>query len=325
MRRREFIAGFASTMTALPLVALAQQADDPKKIGYVWMGAPGDEFEILAGLRRGLEDRGYVFGRNLVLDERYANSNAAQVPQLIAELLAKKVDVLVTPGTATSRAAQRATSTVPIVVMSADPVGNGLVESLAHPGANITGLSSVASDYSAKWLQLLIEAAPKVRRVAVLWNPDNPAMVQELAQMNDAARALTLHLTALAARGPELEASLAAIVPASVDGFVMCDDALLVTVMPRLIVLAADRNLPAIYGFSNAVNQGGLMSYSIDFFDWGRQAGGCIDRILKGARPAEQPIEQATKFVLKINVKTAKALDLMIPPTLLAVANEVVE
>jgi putative tryptophan/tyrosine transport system substrate-binding protein len=248
------------------------------------------------GLRRGLEDRGYVLGRNLVLEERYANGNAAQVPQLIAELLAKKVDVLVTPGTATSRAAQRATSTVPIVVFSADPVGNGLVESLAHPGANITGLSSVASDYSAKWLQLLIEAAPKVRRVAVLWNPDNPAMVQELAQMNDAARALTLHLTALAARGPELEASLAAIVPASVDGFVMCDDALLVTVMPRLIVLAADRNLPAIYGFSNAANQGGLMSYSIDFFDWGRQAGGCIDRILKGARPAEQPIEQATQI-----------------------------
>ena len=325
MRRREFIAGFASTMTALPLVALAQRAGDPQKIGYVWMGAPGDRDEILAGLRRGLEDRGYVFGRNLVLEERYANGNAAQVPQLIAELLAKKVDLLVTPGTATSRAAQRATSTVPIVVMSADPVGNGLVENLAHPGANITGLSSVASDYSAKWLQLLIEAAPKVRRVAVLWNPDNPAMVQELAQMNDAARALTLHLTALAARGPELEASLAAIVPASVDGFVMCNDALLITVMPRLIVLAADRNLPAIYGYSSAANQGGLMSYSIDFFDWGRQAGGYIDRILKGARPAEQPIEQATKFVLKINIKTAKALDLMIPPNLLAVADEVIE
>ena len=247
------------------------------------------------------------------------------MPQLIAELLAKKVDVLVTPGTATSRAAQRATSTVPIVVMSADPVGDGLVESLAHPGANITGLSSVASDYSAKWLQLLIEAAPKVRRVAVLWNPDNPAMVQELAQMNDAARALTLHLTALPARGPELEASLAAIVPASVDGFVVCDDPLLITIMPRLIVLAADRSLPAIYGYSSAANQGGLMSNSIDFFDWGRQAGGYIDRILKGARPAEQPIEQATKFVLKINIKTAKALDLMIPPTLLAVADEVVE
>ena len=193
-------------MTALPLVALAQQAGNPKTIGYVWMGAPGDEFEILAGLRRGLEDRGYLFGRNLVLDERYGNGNAAQVPQLIAELLAKKVDVLVTPGTATSRAAQRATSTVPIVVMSADPVGNGLVVSLAHPGANIIGLSSVASDYSAKWLQLLIEAAPKVRRVAVLWNPDNPAMVQELAQMNDAARALTV--PALPARGPELEASM---------------------------------------------------------------------------------------------------------------------
>jgi ABC-type uncharacterized transport system substrate-binding protein len=124
---------------------------------------------------------------------------------------------------------------------------------------------------------------------------------------------------------PELEASLAAIVPASVDGFVVCDDPLLITIIPRLIVLAADRSLPAIYGYSSAANQGGLMSYSIDFFDWGRQAGGYIDRILKGARPAEQPIEQATKFVLKINIKTAKALDLMIPPNLLAVADEVIE
>jgi putative ABC transport system substrate-binding protein len=298
MRRREFIAGFASTMTALPLVALAQQAGDRQKIGYVWMGAAGDEFDLLAGLRRGLEDRGYVFGRNLVLEERYANGNAAEVPQLIAELLAKKIDVLVTPGTATSRAAQRATSTVPIVAMSADPVGTGLVASLGHPGANITGLSSVAGDYSAKWLQLLIEAAPSVRRVAVLWNPDNPSMVKEVSQMNDAARALTLDLTALAARGHELEASLAAIVPASVDGFVVCDDPIMVSIMPRLIVLAADRRLPAIYGYSSAANQGGLMSYSIDFFDWGRQAGGYVDRILKGGRPADQPIEQAAKFVV---------------------------
>ena len=143
--------------------------------------------------------------------------------------------------------------------------------------------------------------------------------------MNDVAQALKVHLTALPARGLELEASLAAIVSASVDGFVVCDDPLMVGIMPRLIILAADRRLPAIYGFSNAANQGGLMSYSIDFFDWGRQAGGYVDRILKGARPADQPVEQATKFLLKINIKTAKALDLMIPPILLAVADEVIE
>ena len=202
--------------------------------------------------------------------------------------------------------------------MSADPVGNGLVESLSHLGANITGLSSVAGDYSAKWLQLLIEAAPKVRRVAVLWDPDNPAMVQELAQMNDAARAPTLHLTALAARGPELEASLAAIVPASVDGFVVCDDPLLITIMPRLIVLAADRSLPAIYGYSSAANQGGLMSYSIDFFDWGRQAGGYIDRILKGARTGRTARFRASDQIRSQDQhQDRKSSKLMIPSNLL--------
>jgi putative ABC transport system substrate-binding protein len=325
MRRREFITLLGSAAVAWPLAARAQQAGDPPRIGYIWIGNPGNDLETLAGIRQGLQDRGYVFGRNLMLEARYANGNAKQVPQLIAELLAKKVDVLVTPATLISRAAQRATSTVPIVSVSGDPVGSGLVASLAHPGANITGLSLLSADYSAKWPELLIEAAPKVHRVAVLSNPDNAALAKEVAQMRDAARALALDLSTLSARPPEIEASLAAIVPASVDGFVVSDDSFLATILPRLIALAADRGLPAIYGFGDAVKQGGLMSYSANIFELWRQAAGYIDRILKGAHPADLRIEQATKFALNINLKTARALGLNVPPTLLAIADEVIE
>jgi putative ABC transport system substrate-binding protein len=324
MRRREFITLLSSAAAAWPLAARAQQSGRAPRVGYVWIGAPGSDASI-DGLRRGLEDRGYVLGRNLVLEERYANGNAERTPALVAELLALKVDVLATPGTLISRAAQRATSTVPIVLVSGDPVGAGLAASLARPGANITGLSLLSTDYSAKWLELLLEVAPKLRRVGVLWNPDNPSVGREVERVREAARALALDLTTLSARSAELEGSLAAITPARIDGFVVSDDPFLETIMPRLITLAAERSLPALYGFSSSVKQGGLMSYSANFFDLWRQAAGYVDRILKGAHPADLPIEQATKFTLRINLKTAKALGLAVPPTLLVAADEVIE
>jgi len=326
IRRRDFITllgGAAAAPIAWPTAAHAQQPGRVPRVGYVWIGAPGTD-ENKAGLAQGLERRGYVIGRTLLLEARYANGNDALVPQLIAELLALKVDVLATPSTPVSRAAQRATSSVPIVSMSGDPVGTGLVASLARPGGNITGLS-LLSEYGAKWLELLMEARPKLRRVAVLLNPDNPAAARQVERMREAARALALDLTTLSARPAELEASLGVIAPTSIDGFVVSDDAFLETILPRLIALAAERGLPAVYGFSNAVKLGGLMSYSADFFDLMRKAAGYIDRILKGARPADLPIEQATKFSLKINLKTAKALGVDMPPTLLARSDEVIE
>ena len=326
IRRREFIAllgGASSSCIGWPTAAHAQQPGRVPRVGYVWIGAPGTD-ENKAGLAQGLERRGYVIGRTLLLEARYANGNDALVPQLIAELLALKVDVLATPSTPISRAAQRATSSVPIVSMSGDPVGTGLVASLARPGGNITGLS-LLSEYGAKWLELLMEATPKLRRVGVLLNPDNPAAARQVERMREAARALALDLTTLSARPAELEASLGVIAPTSIDGFVVSDDAFLETILPRLVALAAERGLPALYGFSNAVKLGGLMSYSADFFDLWRKAAGYIDRILKGARPADLPIEQATKFSLKINLRTAKALGVVMPPTLLATADEVIE
>jgi len=323
MRRRELITLLGGA-AAWPLAAYAQQVSWVPRVGYVWIGGPGNDAS-LAGLHRGLEEQGYVIGRTLLLEARYANGEDGRVPDLIAELLALKVDVLATPGTLISRAAQRATLSVPIVMLSGDPIGSGLVASLAHPGGNITGLSLLSADYCAKWPGLLLEIAPKLRRVVVLENPDSPTQVQQVAQMREAARSLSLDLTTLPTRPMDLEASFAALVPVSVDGFIVCDDPFLESILPRLIALAAERSLPALYGFPNAVKQGALMAYSADIFDMWRKAGRYVDRILKGARPADLPVEQPTKFILGINLKTAKALGLQVPDKLLAVADEVIE
>ena len=324
MRRRDFIGILGGAAAAWPLAAQAQQAAVPR-LGYAWVGARGTNGVGYAGLRQGLADKGYEIGRNLVLEERYADGNQERLPGLIAELLALKVGVLVTVGTVATLAARRATATVPIVCMSGDPVGSGLVASLARPGGNVTGLSLLSGEYSAKWLQLLKEAAPKLRRVGVLWNPDNPAAAEEAKRMQELAPALGLQLTMLSVLPADLEASLAALRPADFDGFVATDDPLAEPLLPRLIALAAERRLPAIYAFSTTVEQGGLMSYSANFFALWRHAAGYVDRILKGAKPADLPIEQATEFSLDINLKTAKALGLAIQPTLLALADKVIE
>jgi putative ABC transport system substrate-binding protein len=323
MRRRDFIT-FIGGATAWPLAAHAQQAAIPR-VGYVFVGAGNGTDVSNAGLRQGLTDRGYEIGRNLILEERYANGNWDRVPALITELLALKVDILVTVGTLTSLAAQRATSTVPIVCVSGDPVGAKLVASLSHPGGNITGMSLLAGDYSAKWLALLKEAAPQLRRVAILQNLDSPVVAIEVKQMQEAAPTLGIELTILSARQAEVEASLTKLMTATIDGLVVTDDPLLETLLTRLISLTAQKGLPTLYGFSTAAKLGGLMSYSADFFTVWRRAASYVDRILKGAQPADMPVEQATEVTLNINLKTAKELGLSIPQTLLATANEVIE
>jgi putative ABC transport system substrate-binding protein len=278
-----------------------------------------------AVLRQGLADLGYIVGRNLVLEERYANGDPARVPALIAELLAVNVDVLLTPGTPITLAAQRATSKVPIVCVTGDPVRTGLAASLARPGGNITGLSLLSGDYSAKWLELLKQAVPKVHRVAMVWNPDNLGTINQSKRMREAALSLDLDLSALSVLPVDVENSLAVLGTSDLDGLVVTDDPLLEPLLPRLIALTAQRRLPAIYAFSEAVQRGGLMSYSANFFKLWRRTAGYVDRILKGASPAELPIEQATEVALKINLKTAKTLGLVIPEALLARADELIE
>jgi putative ABC transport system substrate-binding protein len=200
--RRDFIAALGGA-AAWPLTASAQQSAMPR-VGYVWIGALGTD-PGYPGLRRGLEDRGYAVGRNLVLEERYADGHTERLPALMAELLALNIDVLASPGTQITRAAQRATSTVPIVCVTGDPVGTGLVTSLAHPGGNITGLSLLSGDYSAKWLELLKEAVPSLRVVAVLWNPDNPGLTGQLEHMREAASPLGLELRDFSVRPADFE------------------------------------------------------------------------------------------------------------------------
>jgi putative ABC transport system substrate-binding protein len=264
-------------------------------------------------------------GRNLLLEERYADGEPERVPPLIAELLTLNVDVLVTPGTPISQAAQRATSTVPIVCMSGDPVRAGLVASLARPGGNITGLSQLSGEYGVKWVELLKEAAPKVHRVAVLWNPDNPTTANQVELMQKAAPGLGIELTALSIRRADIDNSFAALGERGFDGLVVTDDPSLIPLVPRLIEFTAERRLPAIYPFRDSAQRGGLMSYSANLFKLWQRAAGYVDRILKGARPAELPVQQTTDVTLNINLKTAKALGLDIPMTLSARADEVIE
>ncbi|MET3969524.1 MULTISPECIES: ABC transporter substrate-binding protein [Bradyrhizobium] len=324
MKRRSFVALLGAAVTVMPLAAHAQQPAVPR-VGYVWGGVRGTDLYYQTGFRQGLADLGYVVGRNLLLEERYADGEPERVPALIAELLTLNVDVLVTPGTPISQAAQRATSTVPIVCMSGDPVRAGLVASLARPGGNITGLSQLSGEYGVKWVELLKEAAPKVHRVAVLWNPDNPTTANQVELMQKAAPGLGIELTALSIRRADIDNSFAALGERGFDGLVVTDDPSLIPLVPRLIEFTAERRLPAIYPFRDSAQRGGLMSYSANLFKLWQRAAGYVDRILKGARPAELPVQQTTDVILNINLKTAKALGLDIPMTLSARADEVIE
>jgi putative tryptophan/tyrosine transport system substrate-binding protein len=264
-------------------------------------------------------------GQNLIFEERYAQGKAENVPTLVGELLALQVNVLVTVGGLVSLAARRATSTVPIVFVSGDPVGTGLVASLSRPGGNATGMSLMTSDYSAKWLAFLKELLPNLHRVAVLSNPDNPSVVKEVDQLQASAGALGLDLAVLSAKPQDFEASVAAISGDAYEALVVTTDPFLEQYTARIIALASERRLPAIYPFSTAAAQGGLMSYSADLFKMWRRAAGYIDRILKGERPGDLPIEQPTAVSLKINLKTAKTLGLAVPASLIVAADEVIE
>jgi putative ABC transport system substrate-binding protein len=321
MRRRDFMIACATEMVAG--LARAQGPTKPVRIGIVYFGSATNEG--IEGFRRGLADKGYVPGRNLVIEERFAEGQSDRMVPLIAEVLSRQVDVVYAPGTQAALAAKHQTTTIPIVFISADPVGAGLVASLARPGGNLTGLSLLSGEYSRKWLELLKEAVPRLRRVGVLSNPDNPVIVDEVEQMWQTAPTLGLEMVVLSALAKDIDASLAAIMSTGAEGLVLTDDAFIQTLAPRLSAFAAEHHIPAIAGFSASVRVGLLMSYSVDFVALGRRAAGYVDRILRGARPADLPVEQASNFSLRINLKMAKALGLNISPALLARADELIE
>ena len=323
MKRREFFTLLGGAAAAWPLASLAQQPALPR-VGYVFVGTRGTDASG-AGLRKGLAELGYEVGRNIALEERYADGDSAKVPGLISELVAGRVDVLVTVGSFATLAAQRVTSTVPIVFASGNPVKSGIVASLNRPGGNATGVSILASDYSAKWLELMKEALPKLTRIAVLWNPENPSGTQEVEQMKATAQALSIDLSTFVGNAAKIDESLGVVANNGYDGLVMTTDPSLEPLTQKVIAFAAVHRVPTMYPFSVAVEQGGLMSYAIDLFEMWRHAASYVDRILKGAKPADLPVEQATRVELKINLKTAGALGIVVPPTLLARADKVIE
>jgi putative ABC transport system substrate-binding protein len=313
-------------MLGLPVAAEAQQAGKVPRIGFLFYGSPGPSPELDA-FRQGLRELGYIEGQNITIEYRFAGGRVGQLPELAAELVRLKLDVIVTPGTPASVAAKQATSTIPIVFAGvADAVGAGLVADFARPRGNITGLTGISAELGGKRLELLKEVAPKASRVAVLFNPADRSNVLVLKELQESAPALRLTLQPLGVRGPgEFEGAFVAMSRKRAHALFGAAGILTTEHRKAVVDLAAKSRIPAMWGERQFVEAGGLMSYAVNFYDQVRRAATYVDKILKGAKPGDLPVEQPTKFELVINLKTAKALGLTIPQSLLLRADEVIQ
>ncbi len=311
---------FALATTSTP----AQQANRVPTVGYL-AGAVSSDDPIIEALRQGLRALGYVEGRTIRIEFRTAQGHDDRLPHLARELVQLKADVIVVATPQSAQAVQRATSTTPIVTALIDPLAAGLVADLAHPGGRITGVSSMSPELSAKRLQLLKETLPRLKRVAVVWTPitmTSPRMIEDLKA---AARSLSLDLTFVSARTPqEFRAAFSAANQTHAQAVYLFESALFYAQRATLARLALQSRLPAIYGTRAFAEEGGLMSYGVNYPDQLRRAAGYVDKILKGAKPGDLPIEQPTKFELVVNLKTAKALGITIPQSILLQADEVI-
>ena len=325
--RRTFLAHAAALLTA-PLAAEAQQEGKVYRIGVLINSSASVYAKRTEALRRGLRDLGYVEGTTIALDYRWSEGRQERLPQLAAEVVRDKVDVIVTHN-AGGLAAKGATTTIPIVMAtSLDPIGTGLVASLARPGGNVTGMSHGTTEgFAGKWLQLLKEAVPKLSRVAVLWNRANRGgTASQVHDIEAAARTLGVHVQLLDFRGPDqVEGALTAMATTRPDALIVPSDAAAFQQRARIIAFAAKNRLPTIYPAGETVEVGGLMAYAPSQIESWRRAATYVDRILKGAKAADLPMEQPTTFELVITLTTAKALGLTIPPSLLARADQVIE
>src|SRR5438034_5088791 len=328
--RRAFLGTMAGALLTAPLAAEAQQSGKVFRIGIlanVWATDPRVE-PLWQAFIQGLQELGYVEGQNITIEHRSSEGRYERLPALAAELVRLKVDVIVVPASQNALAAKEATRTIPIVMASAaDPVAEGLVASLARPGGNITGLMGNAGpEIAGKRLELLKEAVPKVSRVALLSNPTNPASAPALGATRAAARSLRLQLQMLEARAPdEIERAFAAMTREHADALVVVTDAMFILQRRRIAAFAAKHRLPTMSGWREDVEIGSLMSYAASGRDNFRRAATYVDKILKGAKPGDLPVEQPTKFELVINLKTAKVLGLTIPQSVLGRADEVIQ
>jgi putative ABC transport system substrate-binding protein len=327
MNRRAFIRLLGGT-GAWPIVARAQQAVMPV-VGFLHSASAASFGDLVAAFRKGLSETGYVEGRNLAIEYRWADGHNERLPALAAELVGRRVAVIVTPvSTAATLAAKAATATIPIVfVIGADPVKIGLVASLNRPGGNITGISDIGVELGAKRLGLLQELLPSAARFGVLVNPDNPGITEPfLSELQAAASAIGRQLEVVtASTNSGIDTALATLVKARADAFLISPEALFVTRRVQLLTLAARHMLPALYHRREFTDAGGLMSYGSSLVDQFHQTGIYAGRILKGENPADMPVQLPTKFEFVINLQTAKTLGIEIPPMLLARADEVIE
>ena len=324
--RRTFLATVISGSLAPSLAALAQQAGKVYRIGFVW-DTPAVWPHALEAFRQGLRDLGWIEGRNIIIEYRWAEGRFDRLGGLMEELVQLKVDLIVAPTSIYTGAAKRATSTIPIVFVShADPIGSGHVASLARPGANATGLTIIMSETMAKSLELLKATIPGLTRVAVIWDPATPSHVPGVKALEAVVGTLGLRLQALAVRGAtEFDSAFSAIVRERAGAVLVLSTPLFMGEAKQLAELALTHKVPTMFGPREHVEAGGLLSYGPDRADLYRRAAAYVDKILKGANPANLPVQQATKFELVINLKTAKALGLTIPQAVLLRADEVIQ
>jgi putative tryptophan/tyrosine transport system substrate-binding protein len=327
MERRVFLGTLAGLLAA-PLIAQAQRPVKVYRIVYLGNSTAALEAELVDAFRQGLRNLNYVEGQNFVIEYRWAEGRNDRFPGLVAEAVRLQADVILTSGTPATLAAKEGTRTIPIVTAAmGDPISAGVVPSLARPGGNITGLASMSPEIDGKRLELLKELVPGVSRIAVLWNPTNPNNVARINHIQVAAKTLRLTLEPLVGAGDsqDLEKGFAAIVAARAEALIVESDRALLAHRAQIADFATRRRLPALYPYREFVQAGGLVSYAPSYPAMFRRAATYVDKILKGAKPADLPVEQPTTFELVINLKTAKALGLKIPQSLLQRADEVIQ
>jgi len=326
-KARVFSIVFVVVLLAVGVIAEAQQPTKVPRIGFLGGGSASANAGRIEAFRQGLRELGYVEGKNIVIEHRWAEGKLDRLPALAAELVRLKVDIIVSAGPTVTRVAKEATVTIPIVMaFDNDPVGNGFVASLARPGGNITGLSSLSSEISGKQLELLKEIVPRLSRVAVIGNSTNPGNAQALKETELAAGAFGVQLQYVDVLDPkDIETAFGAASKGHADAVLVLTSAVTNSHRKQIVELAVKNRLPAIYYTAEWVEGGGLMNYGASFTDLYRHAATYVDKILRGAKPADLPVEQPTKFELIINLKAAKQISLTIPPNVLVRADKVIK
>jgi putative ABC transport system substrate-binding protein len=327
VNRRTFLGSLTLGIFGLAQAASAEQSGRQYRVGFLGNSTAALEATLVGAFRDGLRELGYVEGRNIVIEYRWAEGEYARLSALIAELLALKVDVIVTAGTPAALAVKRATTSIPLVMVAVgDPVGTGLVPSLSHPGGNITGLTSIAAEMEGKRLELLREVVPGVSHIAVLWNAANPIQEIQERATRTAAHVLRMKVLSLGVRTIEqIKDAFATIVHDRPDALLVLADRLFLHHRALIMDFATRHRLPGVHAYRELVEAGGLMSFGPSYAGMHRRAAYFVDRILKGAKPADLPVERPPTFELVINVKAAKALGVTIPPSVLLRATELIQ